>query len=183
MLAGYQAYDVAVFPNATGTPTSYSVDADVQYCGYDASGDLFVDAYSHLLSLFELPKGGTTFADISLGSSLGVRPGQVQWDGSHITLEGYGVKSGVSIYRLSASGSEATVTGVTKFKGVTGNALQSWIQGNHVFLPYGTRANKEKKAKLGIWKYPSGGEHLDSFKRFGGKPNFQGVTYNAEASP
>ncbi|MGC9993573.1 MAG: hypothetical protein ABSD52_14435, partial [Candidatus Cybelea sp.] len=57
---------VAIFPSGGGNPAVYYPDFDSQFCGYDSSGDLFVDGFgAHgAPELGELPSGGSTFSDI-----------------------------------------------------------------------------------------------------------------------
>jgi hypothetical protein len=175
------SYNVAVFSNGSGSPATYLInDLDVQFCGYDNEGNLFVDGYGHDTALYELPAGGSEFTSISLGSPVSdTRPGQVQWDGSYLTIEGLGVVHGVVVYRLSVAGSSATVVGTTTFKGVTRNALQSWIVNNQIFIPYGSRGSGANKTKVGVWKYPAGGKAAQIIKSFIKRPNIQGVAFSA----
>lgn len=171
-------FDVAIFANASSPPTTYTINSDVQYIGYDSTGNLFVDAYAKPFSLYELPKDGNSFSQISVSPSLVVRPGQVQWDGKYITIEGIGISRGVALYRLSVSGSTATVVGNTKFNGVTRTALQSWIQGDRIFIPYGSRGNGYRNVKVGVWKYPAGGKPLQKIKHFDKRADLQAVTFS-----
>ena len=175
-------YDVAVFPSGSGSPTTYVIDFDIQFCGYDNSGNLFVDGYGdgsgESFSLYELTKLGTQFANISISPSLPVRPGQVQWDGKYITVEGLGINTGVAMYRLAVSGSTASVVKTINFKGVTRVASQSWIEGKLILIPYGTTGNGIKKTKVGIWKYPAGGEVLQKISHFERRPDVQAVTFS-----
>src|SRR5262249_12342646 len=75
---------LAVFPHASGTPTAY-MDSSFQsmnYTGYDAAGNLFVDgdANGGGFVFAELPHNGSTLADISVDASFR-GSGAVQWDG------------------------------------------------------------------------------------------------------
>jgi hypothetical protein len=176
--------NVAIFQGAQGTPTTYYVDLDVQFCGYDNQGNLFVDgAADGVVKLAELPKGGSSFGEIAISPAVDGFPWQVQWDGKYITLEASGPGDGVAIYRLQIAGSVATVVGKTDFKGVTRTASQSWIQGSTVFIPYGVRGDGIDKPRIGVWKYPKGGKPTESFKNVAGKlVDFQGVTFSAASS-
>jgi PKD repeat protein len=172
-------FDVAIFTRSSGQPITYTIPFDAQYLGYDNAGNLFVDGYGKPLStLYELPKNGNAFSQISVSPSLVVRPGQVQWDGNYITIEGIGIKRGVALYRLSVSGSTATVVGTTNFQGVTRTALQSWIQGDRIFIPYGSRGNGSRKVKVGVWKYPAGGKALQKIRHFDKNADLQAVTFS-----
>jgi hypothetical protein len=100
--------NVAIFPDATGTPALYDSEIDSSYCGYDNSGNLFVDGLGNenAFSIAELTNGGSGFSPISVSQSVGW-PGQVQWDGNYITYEGLS-NSNVAVSRLQISGSVAT---------------------------------------------------------------------------
>jgi len=171
-------FNVAIFANASSPPTTYFISSEVQYLGYDSAGNLFVDGYGKPFSLYELPKNGNSFTQISVSPSLVVRPGQVQWDGNYITIEGIGINRGVALYRLSVSGSTATVVGTTNFNGVTRTALQSWIQGDRIFIPYGSRGNGYRNVKVGVWKYPAGGKPLQKIKHFDKRADLQAVSFS-----
>jgi hypothetical protein len=152
-------YNVAVFPNGSGSPATYLIaDLDVQFCGYDNQDNLFVDGYGKPTALYELPEGTSTFINISLNPSLTVRPGQVQWDGKYITVEGLGT---------------------TTFKGITRDASQSWIENNRIFIPYGSRGSGINKTKVGVWKYPAGRKNEQLIKQVTSRPDLQGVAFSA----
>ena len=177
--------DVAVFPSGLGPPILYNVDLVGVYCGYDPQGNLYVSGTGKYDATYlsELPKNGNSFSDISITPyPNGAQPGQVQWDGKYLTMEllGQNEGQGVSVDRLSVSGSVAEVIGKTKFKGVTRSAGQSWIQNGEIFIPYGTRGDRVYPAKLGTWKYPRGGILEQKYQHFAGQhPGLTAVTYSA----
>lgn len=182
VVATTNAYNVAIFAPGNGNPVTYLVSVDAQFCGYDNVGNLFVDGYGragHYFKLYELPAGSSTFEKIAIHKRLLVRPGQVQWDGQHLTIEGLGITYGVEVYRLDVLGSSATVVGKTTFKGVTRTALQSWITSNKILVPYGSRGNGNKRPKIGIWDYPAGGKAQQKLAHLSPGANFQGVTFSA----
>ena len=86
---------LVVYKRARGEPTVYTNSAfeAYYYCGYDDQGNLFVDGYNQPGSghtiLAELPQGGSTLQPISLNQVI-QWPGQVQWDGKHLTVEDIG---------------------------------------------------------------------------------------------
>jgi hypothetical protein len=176
-------YDVAIFLSPSSSPTTYLINFAIQYCGYDNAGNLFVDGYHSgypaTFEMYELPKSSSQFTNISVNPSIKLRPGQVQWDGDHMTVEVIGVQNGVTLYRLDISGSAATVVGRTRFRGVSRATSQSWIQGDRIFIPYGTRGNGPNKTKVGIWGYPAGGKILQKIGHFEKRPDVQGVTFSA----
>lgn len=148
---------LAVFADAQGTPQVYAGDFDLQFCGYDNQGNLFMDGFGASgTELAELPKGGSTITDISLGNqNIGGNPWSVQWDGTYITIEGV-LNTNATINRLQISASTATIVGQTTFNEVTHGVRGSWIQGNKVLLPWGPM--RSGHAKIGIWPYPAGGK-------------------------
>ncbi|MGA8796316.1 MAG: hypothetical protein WB526_04515 [Candidatus Cybelea sp.] len=146
-------------------PTVYQ-DSNMDYfgyCGYDDAGNLFADGSGkYQLALAELPAGGTSLIDISVSQSIG-NPGQVQWDGSYITVQDEAAPG--SIYQLEVSGSTATIAGVTKLDGITHFADASWIQGHTVLV--GSKPGR-KPMNIRFWRYPQGGkayQRIDGFKR------------------
>jgi hypothetical protein len=151
--------DVSVFPSG-GSASTYEVALDVLYCGYDGQGDLFVDGIGkQRFDLEELPYGGSAFASVSISPGISQNPGQVQYDGTYITVEGIASppkNSGPVIYRLSVSGSAATVVGKTTVSGSFGASEQSWIDGSRMFIPYAHGGSGEAET-IGTWRYPAGG--------------------------
>ncbi|MGC2406511.1 MAG: hypothetical protein WA431_08900 [Candidatus Cybelea sp.] len=167
--------DIAVFPNAQGTPVFYNAPINALFCGYDNAGNLFVDGLTgNAPALSELPAGSSVFTNLSLSGITG-SPEQVQWDGKHLTYETV-IKGNVNVARLSLSDTTAFVVGKTHFKGVTGFASQSWIYKSTVFVPFGTAGQHAITPKIGAWKYPRGGKPQAKYTNFQGSTNFVGVT-------
>ena len=160
---GNSGGNVAVYLNATGKPTVYDSNLGAMYCGYDNHGNLFVSGLLNGSSaLSELPHGSSTFVPITLNGNPG-GPGQVQWDGTYITLENLDNRN-VSIARLRISGSAASVVSKTNLKNPN-RAGQSWIVGNGVVLPYATKGASTNK--IGTWRYPKNGKAVVKFGNFG----------------
>lgn len=127
----YTYGDVALFRKAQGTPTMYysQIEFPFSLCGYDPKGDLYISANADNgiateEQLVRLAKGSGTFQQMSLDQTLyagGSFPPSVQWDGKYLTVssanreavQGHDLPS--YIYRLSVSGTTATVVGSTKF--------------------------------------------------------------------
>jgi hypothetical protein len=180
---------VAVFANARGKPTTYNPSLyGASFCGYDSDGDLFVDGFSESIPfvLTELAQGRKDFQTLDVKPAIHRLPGQVQWDGDYITVEGTLPQSDPEIYRLTVSGSRATIVGTTKISGVALGGSQSWIQGSTLLVPFGSR-NKHgiqgKAATIGLWMYPAGGSPLRLVKHFGDKHAFpNGVTVSVPKS-
>jgi hypothetical protein len=171
--------NVAVFPPGSRTPTYYETHIVTYYCGYDASGNLFVDGLNgHAAGLAELGNGALDFTVLTINGDIGT-PGQVQWDGSYIAVQS---RTPAKISRLAISGSAATIVGTTRLKGKVANASQSWIYGGRIIVPYAIR--ELRIDKIGVWKYPEGGQQVSKFAHFGGskfKP-LGGVTISATSS-
>lgn len=153
---------VAVFQNASGSPTVYTSPSlsEAYWCGYDDSGNLFIDG-RHFTSppsfvLLELAKGSRTLAPIALNQRLGF-PGGVQWDGTHLAVgSDYSPeKHGSAIYEFSISGSSGTKVGTTPLRSGAYDVMQFWIGGNTVVVP-NLKQNGEGGALF--FHYPAGGE-------------------------
>ena len=173
--------NVAIFPDATGTPTTYESHIVSYYCGYDSAGNLFVSGLNgHLAGLSELPVGESTFSVLSINGSFDGF-GQVQWDGKYVTVEGRNTGA-IEVSRLQISGSTATVVGETRFKGKLRNAFQSWIYGNRILIPYSSGGQKVNK--ISAWAYPKGGKSVTNFGQFGQTKwaRFAGVTVSVASS-
>ena len=130
---------IAIFPAGSTEPTYYHVPgiSSAFFCGYDASGDLFVDGTregsSSGFGIAELRSGETSFRAIKLSHKIH-RPGAVQWDGEYITVADAGANQ-ATIYRLRLSGSKASVVGAVHVKGAH-RLGQSLILGSNVVVPF-----------------------------------------------
>jgi hypothetical protein len=171
--------NIAIFPPSSQAPTYYETHIVTYYCGYDASGNLFVDGLNgHNAGLAELPNGESDFNVLTINGDIGT-PGQVQWDGSYVTVES---RTPLQVARLNVSGSTATVAGTTRLKGKISLAAQSWIFNDRIIIPYASRA--QRIDKVGVWKYPMSGKQLSKFAHFGGSKfrPLGGVTVSAAPS-
>jgi hypothetical protein len=173
--------NVAIFPDAQGTPTVYSSHLSSTYCGYDNASNLFVSGIGRSESgISELPNGATGFSVLAVKGkgSLG-NPGQVQWDGTYMTYEGSS-SSDIKVSRIEISGSTARVVGTTRFKGKLRNAFQSWIYANQILIPYATGGLNSKI--IGLWAYPKGGKLTARFGHFPDSKSwsFKGVTVSVQ---
>jgi hypothetical protein len=155
---------IAVYRQNLQAPTQVYRDAKLRsmlYCGYDDAGNLYVDGYDKhgRFMISELTSGSQRFKNIHFSDNVAAA-GQIQWDGTYLTLE---TRVQPQIYRLKISGSKGKIAGSIRLTGVGGRASQSWIQGKQVIVPTGP-GNKRPKV-VGIWKYPLGGREIG---RFGG---------------
>jgi hypothetical protein len=145
---------------------------DSFYCGYDGSGNLFVDGFNgQAPALSELPSGASSFTELNISGSVGT-PGQIQWDGKYITYESTSAPSKIS--RLSISSSSATIVGVTNLEKIR-QANVSWIYDKQIFAPFSHYHDRVNN--VGAWRYPKGGEAVHKF-HLPKADNFQGVAFS-----
>jgi hypothetical protein len=161
---------IAIYANAQGSPVLYKV-VGAYLCGYDDSGNLFVDGDDQPdASLYELPHDGTQFKRITLSHSVSAA-GIVQWDGHYITVED---RAHRYIYQVKVTGSKGTIVGTTKLGLRWPQFRDSWIQGGTVIATGGLSYDY-----LGFWKYPSGGKAVRLVTGFG---SLAGVTVSVAPS-
>lgn len=147
-LSAYSYAAIAVYRGAKGKPVLYKdkqIDA-TWFCGYDASGNLFADAWDRYgdVVLLELPKSAKTFKIFKFGQKFD-KPGGVQWDGKYVAVGNFG--DGL-IYRVTETGHVAqTVT----LKGGA-NVEQFWLDGSTLIGPMA-----QSSGTAGFWHYSAGG--------------------------
>lgn len=139
---------LAVYPKAKGKPRVYrdsQIDA-TWFCGYDDSGNLFLDAWNRYGKpiFVELPKRSRGLRVTIFGRDL-VKPGGVQWDGKYVAV---GDQGAGLIYRTNAAGH---VQQVVRLKRGT-DVEQFWIAGSTIVGP-----NAQSNGNVGLWQYPAGG--------------------------
>jgi hypothetical protein len=139
---------ITIYSGGTGSGTTYTDPQmpQVWACGYDKSGNLFVDGKnaSGVFQFAELPKGSHSLANISLDVPF-VWPGGVQWDGKHIAV---GDAKADVVYRTT--GASGRVVGTTELGGAS-TVGQFWKVGSAVV------ASSYDTGTVGIWHYPAGG--------------------------
>jgi hypothetical protein len=157
---------ISIYRHGTGSPISYT-DPSIHYyyyCGYDTKGNLFVDGLSSASSFgfAELPKGKSTFTDITLNETIYL-PGGVQWDGKYIAVgDQVAVKRNFTstIYQFSISGQTGTEVGFTLLTG-SKQVAQFWLPkiGRGKKNPEGTTVigPNQNGADTVFWPYPAGG--------------------------
>jgi hypothetical protein len=171
---GYQ--DVAIFPPGSG-PSARYVTGSAWTCGYDGSGNLFVNN-SLGTELTELPNGSNSLVTLTLDKSIGYI-GQVQWDGKNMTLQQ--LNNPGWIYRFSVSGSTAHIMTATKIKTYMDWTNPSWVYQNILVMTFNKSDNPPNE--LGIWKYPRGGHAIRLVKKLpDGGILFGAVTISAPPS-
>lgn len=96
-------------------PTIYQ-DSSIMYYdsgAYDDSGNLFIvgESQNDTPVLGELPHGGSTFINFSLGTYISNLSNAVLWDGSYVVVVDQVSGSEAVLYRFSVSGSTLTPEG------------------------------------------------------------------------
>src|ERR1700729_927230 len=155
----YTSGTIAIYDRRSAAPRLLT-DPNIfepRYCGYDASGNLYLDGYSNSLPIVfaELPIHSIHFTNITLNETID-EPGTVQWDGKHVAV---GDASKNVIYQFKIAGSSGLEVGSTTLDGVTYGLNQFWIEGGQVV---GAAA---VDSEVGLWKYPAGGSALKTIKQ------------------
>ncbi|HYL26727.1 MAG TPA: hypothetical protein VEW74_02770, partial [Candidatus Nitrosotalea sp.] len=143
--------NVVIYKHAKGPPTGHYTSSKMNQmllCGYDGSGNLFVDGLSQAsaFEFVELPKGGSKLENITLNHSI-QSAGGVQWDGKHVAV---GDQATNTIYQFTIRGKHGSLAGSTALGGAS-VVFQFWIDGSRVIGP------DSGLSDVGIWKYPAGG--------------------------
>ena len=147
----YTDGSLSVYRRARGKPKNYTdpqMIADY-FCGYDASGNLFVDGTRPATFAFvfaELPKGGKSLQNVTLNQTIG-GPGGVQWDGKYVAIAD---QEAPVIYQFTVTGSTGTEAGQTQTQG-SSDVVQFFIEGKTVVGPNAT------SGQVMYWPYPAGG--------------------------
>lgn len=152
------AGNVAIFTKATGKPKFLTDDtlADYLSCGYDNAGNLFLDGSSNSAPflLAELPAASRSFTNLSFSQPV-EDGGSVQWDGQDLAIGANGARL---IYRVTVTGSTATLAGQTRLDTIENANLTFWVQGSSVLTASGATHKK-----VGIWNYPRGGKPVKQY--------------------
>ena len=158
--------DLAVYPDAQGSPISYTDPGFQCFLGatYDNDGDLFIGGMGygsgHLFVLAELPNGGSALTDITLGQPIacqileGTCKNSLQWDGQYVAVTQHNSKASPSVSQVLVYGSNGTVVRTIKFKGRFGSKAGgdvSFIDGGNIILG-------RQPGSLSAWNYPAGGK-------------------------
>jgi hypothetical protein len=145
---------IAIYSNASGTPAYYT-DLYLYrpyFCGYDDSGNLFIDGFRTAYGTFqfaELPKGSSSFANINLNKHL-FTPGGVQWDGKHVSVGDQGEGYGSTVYQTNGAGGK--VVGTTPLNNSC-EVAQFWIDGHQLVAP-----TNDCNQSVAFYRYPAGGD-------------------------
>jgi hypothetical protein len=152
---------VYIYQGAAGSPKRYANSKVFDFWppGYDNKGNLFLDGTGSSLDvgLYELPVGGKSVRQISLGHTI-VSGASVQWDGKYVAVGDQAIhgKLHFGIYRVQVSGLTGKVVGSLELTGgcasKKSDAIQVWIHGTTVLGP-----NLFCPNTFGYWNYPAGG--------------------------
>jgi hypothetical protein len=172
-----QPGNIVIYRGSKRKSTFYS-DPTIEYylsCGYDDSGNLFLDGSTNSNSFLfaELPRGSGTFTNLTLP---GGSPGSVQWDGRYVAVGAHGAKT---IYRVAVSGSKARVVSTVQLHGHS-KGVQSylfWLQGNTLLTATGPHLSR-----VGLWAYPAGGKHASVYSVSLRNGHLGGVTVSTAPS-
>ncbi|MGC1379974.1 MAG: hypothetical protein WA814_02980 [Candidatus Baltobacteraceae bacterium] len=157
-LSSYLYGTISIYPKAKGQGKVYE-DKDVDatfFCGYDPSGNLFMDGWNRygVTILLELPKHPREIRLIRQYKSIKT-PGGVQWDGKYVAL---GDQENGLIYRTDGPSGKTEQT--VKLHGGE-NVEQFWIQGSTLIGPIA-----QSNGAVQFWRYPDGGSPTSSLQGF-----------------
>jgi hypothetical protein len=175
------AANLLIYRGTSKIPAAYTSDRlAFSSVGYDDKGNAFLDGTT---GLFELPRGGTSFENITLDRKV-ESFGSVQWDGQHLTVADFGANV---IYRFTINGTRGTEVGATPLAngGGTWRFTQTWIEPNSVFaamLGPGVCLTT-CPGSVDVWNYPHGGLPLKNIGGLGDFANPNGVTVSRLVDP
>jgi hypothetical protein len=115
--------NLVVYANASGSGTEFQTGsyALVYAPVYDNHGNLFfemIDLANRAVTVYELPSGASSLVAVTLPSGITIHsPSGATWDGKYvgITDEQYENGEDEGVYRLSMSGSTATLVGQASY--------------------------------------------------------------------
>lgn len=151
--------NVAIYKGAAGSPVAYYSApslAQVFFCDFDASGNLWVDGMSPSeFDLAELKAGKKTFTHIFVNQPIG-RAGNVLWVGKYLVL---GDLTTNVVNRFLVNGDKATSVGGVTLTGVM-EPIEFAVQSGRIIVP------DVSNGAVGIFKYPAGGTVLKTLTGF-----------------
>jgi hypothetical protein len=153
--------NVAIYKRAKGKPKLYTTSSGLfmyYSCGFDGSGNLFVDGSNmsgNQFEIAELPKGATALVAVTLNQQISL-PGGVQWDGKYLAVgDQVCIDCASTIYEFSMSGSTGTEVAETNLANSC-DVIRFWLQGKRVIAPNDCTPN------VMYFKYPAGGNSTKS---------------------
>jgi hypothetical protein len=182
---------VGIYTPGSRRPVTYEYPSLRWYasCVYDNTGNLFIEGETNKspFLLLELPKGSNKLMKLSLNPKAVTLDFPVQWDGKYITIEYLALSTGVlTIYRISVSGSKATVVGKTELRHAS---RAVWLQNGNTAIA-GRCCSDSSASYIAFYDYPAGGNPTSIFKGLrnkhgGAKPSREviGLTVATVPSP
>ena len=167
----YVTANVAIFPNATGSPTVYYDydDLTFSWCTYDDQGNLFANGRNFQKGesdLVELPVGGSTFSQITVQGANVHGNGSIQWDGNYLAIvklyAGENKKGPATIYQLQISGQNGKVVNAVKLQGSHVSDRNGWMTQQFWVHNHTIISPKSTDNRVGLWDYPAGGDPIRS---------------------
>lgn len=158
-------HQVVIFKHGLQSNMSaYPISQAPDHAGYDAAGDLFIDATStsKKYALLELAAGGKSFQNVSLPNEL-QSVGPVQWDGTYIAATDPTARK---IYRYAIVSYAATLEGTVSLR-TRYACAEAWITPPRVFCSNSYQRKLGNKA-TSVYKYPGGGNAITRLAGFGG---------------
>ncbi len=162
---------VAIYTNASGTPTQYSNPSQTEnfFDAYDGSGNLYVSgAGASGYSLSVLPSGSSTMTSVSVSGGTLFFPGAVNWNKNAGLILGDQEcnDAGASCqYAVTVSGSVATITGSTPLTNTDGGGCdvdQATISPGGKYFGGGCISEGSAVSVAARWAYPAGGVPTNS---------------------
>jgi hypothetical protein len=150
--------NLAIYSHAKSVPTTYTDPNVLRYylCGYDDKGNLYVDGISPgrgSFELAELPKGSSTFTNISLNQNISL-PGGVQWHENSLAVAD---QNASVIYQFAISGSTGTEIHATPLGSPAFDVFQFYIDGATVIAPNAYSVGSKTSWDVLYYRYPAGG--------------------------
>ncbi|MGA9945081.1 MAG: hypothetical protein WBE79_02610 [Candidatus Cybelea sp.] len=143
--------NLAIFSGGKTTPKFYE-DPSVRaylFCGYDGSGNLFVDGLNDTYGrvFIELRKGAKKFEHIKLDQSFSGWGG-VKWDGKYIAMS----DGASTIFDFDVAGTKTKLVRTIRLKRAV-NVVGFWIDASTLIGPDGPDGGHND---AGFWNYPEG---------------------------
>jgi hypothetical protein len=165
---------VAVFRNATGSPTMYKLDGFSYWgtCTYDGNGDLFANNWADSKAIAELPRGASALQAIPLKKpflSYGM-----QSDGEYLAMRRLprGPFVGPTVIeRVQVSNFIGSIVAETLLDNRDNRqpdfVAELFIDGGTIIGPQGFRetGGNPHGTSLDTWSYPTGGKQLKAIFR------------------
>jgi hypothetical protein len=174
---------IFLYRHARGKPIPYDTleITRLNYCAYDAAGDLFTDGGNggsgYGFELGELPKGGNKLRVLAVNQFF-EQPGGIAWDGKHLAVGDARVPV---IYELSIKGSRGTRVGTISLGSPGTYVPQFGIYGQTLVAPNSYLSKSELLSDLLFYKYPEGGKPRRNVSA--GKLNPRGVALSLAQPP